>query len=521
MSTSRAKNAFMVKAMIVLSAATAGCSADSRSLAVVDGGHDVGNSDQGPGLDSGSAARDASDSDSGVDAGFLGEDMGNVDAFVSCTPTVARSAAGIWSDPTRPDESIAPGAVSHRNVIASINESNDALVAWASLPQCNGQDCPDIYFSQRLRNSWTHPMPGPGLFPQIFSERLEGAGVDDCGDATLFVGTRERGLDTIQFIDGAWQPPVPVPFHGWSWLSVRGTSTLVFGSAQDAQGLDGLLFASEFRNRQWIYPRGPSDAVNPHLPAAFGAASDMAMSANGNVLYAWYDNAPVMPARRVYLIERDGNVWRSPELETDFLLEAPLDTLRVALSGSGDAIVAGRITVPASRVFAKVRRNGVWLPELYFGFEDPTTYVHDVAMNGAGDALVVWSSRGSLYASEWTANRWLHPDPQFEALGPFPDRNMGDPVLAMAADGYAVVVWGISVSECRIETRCGRLLRAERVGGQWLRPNENTGIEPGWFVGHPSNRIVSLDLNSGGHGVLTWIGYDQDERPYVRLSERN
>lgn len=123
--------------------------------------------------------------------------------------------------------------------------------------------------------------------------------------------------------------------------------------------------------------------------------------------------------------------------------------------------------------------------------------VYDIAMNGNGDALVVWGN-DSVFVSEYKSGVWTHPSRMSDAF----TQAAGDVKVGLADNGDAAIVW-----EEYNDSNIDIFLSERRNGGSWSHSRrEQTSIN----VRDELSDVAYPDLamNASGETVICWIQWD-------------
>ena len=196
------------------------------------------------------------------------------------------------------------------------------------------------------------------------------------------------------------------------------------------------LTASALATPTWL---APTDIAGPTTSITF---PEIAVNAGGDAVAIWPRNTGSETV--VEVIERPaGGEWSGPEVISD-PGEEELSSVHIGLDDAGNAVAVWRAYDFAYVIRTAARpAGGEWsAPEDLFagGGQSP-----QLAMNGAGDAVVVWilSVAGGdvvAQAAERPAGGdWLAPD-DLSVTG----EDAGSPSIAIDAAGTATAVWQLS-----------------------------------------------------------------------------
>ncbi len=125
------------------------------------------------------------------------------------------------------------------------------------------------------------------------------------------------------------------------------------------------------------------------------------------------------------------------------------------------------------------------------------TYDHQVAMDGSGNAVIVWEQDGRIFKSEYRDGAWTHPEDPTNYISP-PEWHAYEPQVAMDGSGNTVIVW----RQCCASF--DQIFMSEYRDGAWSDP---ASISPeGGVAEHASEPQVAMD--DSGSAVIVW--YQQD-----------
>ena len=190
--------------------------------------------------------------------------------------------------------------------------------------------------------------------------------------------------------------------------------------------------------------------------------------------------------------------------------------------GNGSAIVTWRQERSGeTHIMMKQRRYGIWS-----AFTDLSLAVNPAggvsssqqsAMNGRGDAIVVWlQSDGShmhVYGRQLLGGSWMTIDAGSGHIDP-EGQDSNAPHAAMDDNGDALVVWSQS------DGTNSHIYKSEYRGGAWTHPSSLAGdnIDPEIPAAQPSYRPRAA-MDNAGNAIIAWSGYSDASNSHIYRSE--
>ena len=371
---------------------------------------------------------------------------------------------GSWSGPADLSEHLSLAGTEAFQSQVAMNDAGDVVVVWR---QKDGNGNNQIYKAERHDGSWSGPAD--------LSEHLSLAGTDAfepqvainaAGDVVVVWrqkdGNGEGHVYKAERHDGSWSTPA----NSDDYLSVAGTSAyepqLALNDAGDAVvvwrqkdgSADIQTYKAERHDGSWSKPANLGD----HLSVAGTDAEEaqVAMNADGDAVVVWtQDDGSYW---QTYKAERHDGSWSTPANLADRLSLAGSHTSdpQVALNAAGDAVVVWQQYDGngVQQIYKAERHSGNWiLPANLDDHPSPggaDAFGPQVALNDAGDAVVVWhqndgSGPRRIYKAERHGGSWTLPanlDDHLSMAG----TSAYDPQVALSANGDAVVVWWQIVS---------------------------------------------------------------------------
>jgi hypothetical protein len=181
------------------------------------------------------------------------------------------------------------------------------------------------------------------------------------------------------------------------------------------------------------------------------------------------------------------------------------------MANNGDALVVWRqfdasfaCAGDCPSAYMSEFRNGVWsapAPAGDLGTAAPYAFPPHVAMDGSGNALIVWSqyidgTNDGIYVSEYRNGVWTKPTATAQHINPM-GRSDKNPQVAMDDNGNAIIVWQQS------DGAVNHIYKSEYRNGAWNHPtNLSTDhISPdGWNASDPQ---VAMD--NSGNAIIIWM----------------
>ena len=346
----------------------------------------------------------------------------------------------------------------------SMNSAGDVVVVWQ---QADSNDNNQIYKAERHDGSWSGPADLSEYLSLSVTEAFQSqVAMNTAGDVVVVWrqkdGNGEGHVYKAERHDGSWSTPA----NSDDYLSVAGTSAyepqLALNDAGDAVvvwrqkdgSADIQTYKAERHDGSWSKPANLGD----HLSVAGTDAEEaqVAMNADGDAVVVWtQDDGSYW---QTYKAERHDGSWSTPANLADRLSLAGSHTSdpQVALNAAGDAVVVWQQYDGngVQQIYKAERHSGNWiLPANLDDHPSPggaDAFGPQVALNDAGDAVVVWhqndgSSPRRIYKAERHGGIWTLPanlDDHLSIAG----TSAYDPQVALSANGDAVVVWWQIVS---------------------------------------------------------------------------
>ncbi len=315
----------------------------------------------------------------------------------------------------------------------ALNEAGDALVAWRESAPSH-----QIWASRYVIASGSWQMASVVPFSSGFVNSVS-VGIDEAGNGAAAIWDSQFELGYFDALTAEWSATIPPAPQSNNWFGraafVTAKSMVTRWEENPNTGGDGKAIWTAGYDSQngWgaaqEFDVQGADAVTP---GGFAASATGRAAATWS---AWYVNTA-----RVYAsLKDDGETWTSParvdEADSN-LAQSP----EIACNGAGDAVVVwsgGSGDVVARRYDAA---NDAWLPSEIIA----TGSAPKVCMSDNGEVIVVYqpASAASPRKIHWT--HFVNGSWQGGAklnLGPAGDAS--EPDCALNDSGRAVLVWAI------------------------------------------------------------------------------
>ncbi len=355
--------------------------------------------------------------------------------------------AAYWKHPSGLTDNISPDEQNTgSDVQVAMGNNGNALIVW---DQSDGSHH-RIFKSEYRNGAWTHPQdvtehispdgPDAADNPQV--------AMDDNGNAVI-VWEQSDGINYLvfksEYRDGAWTDPAGVSDGGGVitpqvTMDNNGNAVIVW-----VQGVDHInqIFMSEYRGGAWTGPANISQSEHATL------CPQVAMDNNGDALIVWYQSDGTN--LQIYKSEyRDGE-WTHPSGLADNISPDGQDAYvpQVAMDDSGNAVITWDQTVDGGtlQIYKSEYRDGAWAhpagPEDSIS-PDGDAYNNQVAMNAGGNAVIVWEeydgSHNWIFKSEYRGGAWTHPEGLQDGISP-DGQSANFPRVAMDDSGNALIAW--------------------------------------------------------------------------------
>ena len=319
----------------------------------------------------------------------------------------------------------------------------------------------------------------------------------------------------FQVGSGQWSPALQLSSDAWAnaqgpdlALDPAGDAIAVWQQGVSATGpSDGWIARFSAASASWSAATRATDGSNK----AYGLR--VALNANGQGLLAWQQqrgdgSSPVLQAADVWVRSLDStSAWGVAQrlnaqagVVAAAYLFGPID-VAVNANGVGAVLWSQRLqpTQPMQVQAALYTPGGGWGDaQLVSGAVSDDGYAARVALDGSGNALVVWQQQ-TAYSLYGGSNRYV-AGVGWGVAGHFVDSKQGDalpPTLAMDAQGNAVVVWLRWAANAQEDLMMARF----NTRSGWDLPQVVAPVSAGVGI---SRNVPALALNSSGQAQVVW-----------------
>jgi hypothetical protein len=323
------------------------------------------------------------------------------------------------------------------------------------------------------------------------------------GSGNLFVAWLSRGkqssaicLRRLVADTERWQPQQCLDRTGSAEVTAPRIATNAEGASVVAWLESESLMSSHFEagEQKWSAPRQVAQV------STRAASAQIALDARGNAILVWQQAASGRVTRLVASrFDVSESRWTDAE-EVDAASPGEQFEPRIAVDGAGDALVVWQQRdsvdsgLRAARYDAANRRFGA--SASIAANAGPA----DLAIDAAGNAIVAWTEveddrlvvrvrRQSAATKHWDESATIAAGPLY---------SLRDPSVSLDAQGGAVVVWGELHEVFREHVFAAHF---DPMKGTWRAPVQ-IGEQARWFGN--STRVA---IDSSGAGLAVWAGY--------------
>ncbi len=161
---------------------------------------------------------------------------------------------------------------------------------------------------------------------------------------------------------------------------------------------------------------------------------------------------------------------------------------------------------------APARAAGAWTgpssAQDYLNVADQSVHNHSAAMDASGNAVVAWteddgSSVSQVYVREYRNGVWTKPDSLADSISKG-STAASDPQVAMADNGYAVIIWSATVSGYE------QIFMSEYRNGAWSTASQVSSNSA-------ATTSAKLVMNASGKACIAWLQpYSTSKYVYAR-----
>lgn len=349
------------------------------------------------------------------------------------------AAGGSWGTPNRLNLTVIEAHDLPISIAAS--ESGGAITAWH---RAMGTSDSQAYANQRSGGQWSAPVPLEG------SSQPEGqmsVVMDDAGQG-LVTWMRQDDfygrLYSSRWTGSTWASATPTRVDSCSATEYVAQAHLAGNRGGQAVAVwgqispqDALIYANRWSGGAWQGAElvGPG-AGNPGVGDVRAA-----INSTGGAVAVWQqsDTAEFILAASIW----DGAQWSSAMQISGSAGYSAYEP-RVGIADSGDILIVWRQSDGyRDRIWARQRIGGVWGNEQVIDQNQDSVAALQLAMNGAGKAMVLWrmtppqgsSTPAQIQARRWNGSSWeavreIAPDNGDTPLAP-------QVAMDVAGDAYA------------------------------------------------------------------------------------
>jgi hypothetical protein len=415
----------------------------------------------------------------------------------------------VWTHPTSLSDNISPDGTAVTWPSLAMNNTGSAIITWTQPEAAVYQ----VFKSEYRGGAWTHPSGiSDNISPAAQNAQNPIVSIDDAGNS-LIVWNQSDGLNMQVFKSeyrlGVWVHPTNLS----NYISVPGRSANGAQVAMDNNGnavivwrqyngANNQIFKSEYRLGAWIHPVDQNDNISPD---GYNAdRSQVAMDDSGNAIIVWYQYVASIP--QIYKSEYRLSAWTHPADINDKISVTGTGALypQVAMA-NGNAIIVWEQDDASARpqVFKAEYRSNTWsYPSGLADFISPVSgrgNAPQVAMDNAGNALIVWRQRTSydygIFIAEYRSSAWSIPVDSEDHISPKAQIVL-DPQVAINDRGEAIIVW------TQVNGSINQIFKSEYRSNTWIHPLDlSEGISPAGSS--PAYPRVGIDNN--GNALISWM----------------
>lgn len=260
--------------------------------------------------------------------------------------------------------------------------------------------------------------------------------------------------------------------------------------SQQIPGEDSLVFASAYRNGIWQ----PGQQISTSVAPVFASEAQVVTLPDGEALAVWQQGTT--QGDRVAFSRTVNGVW----MDAGLLQSNGGDEgtgLKMVSDGHGRAIAVWKGGTAVTQVRGAIFRNGAFGPVQNISGVQTDVLDIDVAIDDAGNALVVWAQHSAQAGVETVFSRAAVDGSWKDVLelNPNATKNAENPQVAVGLNGTASVVWEED-NDAKLNGR-----RATNfLTGQWAFTFLGLGASGG--AGHVDVPQVLLD--KAGITTVVW-----------------
>ncbi len=299
----------------------------------------------------------------------------------------------------------------------------------------------------------------------------------------------------------------------------------------------GTIAATDITNitvtcvaKAWSHPQDLSASLY-----SFGDQTinpQMAMNAAGDAVLCWEGYDDISADYKIFISEYRDGVWSHPSADTDAIdISSGSQYCDVAIDAAGNSIVVWQDNGTPDAIFISEYRNGAWSHP-----DDAADKINpdgssggypQVAMDDNGNALIVWIQsdgvRPQVFMSEYRSGTWNHPDDLNDFIsvsGLSANDNFYAPGLSLSVKmdnaGNAIIAW------LQRSGSYDQVYLSEYRVGSWNHPddaNDHVNPENSTSEYEVQSCYLSLTMDDQENAILAWNFFDGISTTQIYTSE--
>ncbi len=284
------------------------------------------------------------------------------------------------------------------------------------------------------------------------------------------------------------------------------------------------VFISEYRNGSWKHPLDTLDNISPDSQNA--SAPCIAMDSKGNAIISWVQESG--SGKRLYKSEYRIGSWTSDWIHpTDLVSDnispvgtGPASTTPlVAMNDAGDALIVWYQSNTSNfQVFMSQYRNGSWTHPSglndNISLDGKDAVAPQVAMDNSGNGIIVWQqSDGTniqIFMSEYRNGSWKHPSDLTDNISP-DGKDAIWPNVAMDNNGNAIITW------IQSDGTNDQIFMSEYRNGSWKHPS---GLTDNISPDGGDTFYTDIAMDDTGNAIIVWHQFNGPEEQIFKSEYR-
>ena len=307
---------------------------------------------------------------------------------------------GTWLHPTGLGDSISVSGQDASDIQVSLNNSGNAIIAWAQYDGSYFQAFKSLY----QFGVWTHPTSlSDNISPDGNSVSSLKLAMNESGDAVItwhqFTGIRSQ-IFKSEYRSGIWSHPLNIndnispdgrdAFYPEVAIDNSGDTIIVW---QQASALFIEIFKSEYRSGSWVHPTDLNDNISPPENSSYPKVE---MDNLGNALIVWSQRDG--SHFQVYKSEYRSGSWTHPLNLADNISPDgdDVEAIDLAMSDNGEATIAwSQFDGSMVQIFKSTLKSGSWTHPVNLNdnisADDQTASLNKVVMDKAGNVVIAYN----------------------------------------------------------------------------------------------------------------------------------